>query len=177
MRFGLTFQNYNLISTDAYTALAKRYEQHTWHDLIRYTHQLSYGRNSDRQNPRLVLLDSNNIPDVQLILCLYKMKAENTPGIGSILNQNGLPFIPEAHCYLTIDGMRVDITKTSSQIERIIPDIIEEREITPDQVSNYKVQYHKAYIKQWIQTINTSYSFTDIWNLREQCIRNLSTLI
>lgn len=183
-----------LTSDDALTALARRHRLHSWSDVIKYTHQLPYGRNSNREDFSLVLTeqkgtcsskhallkliaDANNIPEVQLILCLYKMSEKNTPNIGTALSKVGLSYIPEAHCYLNIEGIRLDITKTNSTIESISIDIIQESEISPDQVSDYKVAYHKNYIKHWLQSGFTPLSFEEVWEIREQCISNLSTII
>src|SRR5215813_2060548 len=88
----------------------------------RYLHQLPYGRNSNRADFRLVLPEGRgtcstkhallaelaceqNLPIV-LTLGIYEMHEWNTPGTGKVLDQYGLSFIPEAHCYLTYGGQR-----------------------------------------------------------------------
>lgn len=120
------------------------------------------------------MAERNDIPDVKLLLGLYKMNLENTPGIGSVLEEYGLPFIPEAHCYLKIAGERKDFTRSGSDIDRIEQDILEEQEINYDQVARFKVDYHKRYIRNWLEKTKSVFAFEELWNIREKCIQNLS---
>ncbi len=39
------------------------------------------------------------------------MTERNTPGVGAVLSKHGLAFVPEAHCYLTYEGIRIDVTR------------------------------------------------------------------
>ena len=94
--------------------------------------------------------------------------------IGSVLNEYNLEYIPEAHCYLKIDGTVVDVTSKESNFEKLKNDILEETEIESYQVSEFKIQYHKNYIKKWIIDHQINYTFDEIWNIREQCIKQLS---
>jgi hypothetical protein len=45
-----------------------------------------------------------------------KMSEDNTPGVGTMLNAASLTSIPEAHCYLSIEGERFDFTGLSADI-------------------------------------------------------------
>ena len=107
---------------------------------------------------------------------MYKMNAANTPKIGNELEKHGLEYIPEAHCYLLIENQRKDFTSPTSDFARIADDILEETFITPSQVAEYKVQYHQTYMKQWIQKSRSRFTFEEIWQIREQCIRNLEKI-
>jgi hypothetical protein len=102
------------------------------------------------------------------------MTESNTPKIGTILTENSIEFIPEAHCYLKINGKRTDLTSEQSEFKKIEKDIIQEREIEPKQVAEFKVNYHKRFIKNWLTINKSKYEFKDIWNLREKCIKNLT---
>lgn len=51
---------------------------------------------------------------------------------------------------------------------------MEETEIQPNQVINFKIEYHQNFLKNWILTSNQTKSFTEIWNIREKCIQKLS---
>ena len=51
---------------------------------------------------------------------------------------------------------------------------LEEIEIEPSQVVDFKVDYHKQYLKQWCKKESIDMPFDMVWNLREQCIQNLS---
>ena len=163
----------------------------TWANTVKYVQELPYGRNSSRYDPSLVLsemkgtcsskhavlkliADENNIENVKLILCLYKMKASNTPGIDKVLEKYGVEYLPEAHCYLDIEGVKSDFTNPNADLSAIENDLIEESEIQPDQVGEYKVNYHQDYVKKWIEQSGLSFSFSEIWKIREECIQALS---
>ena len=180
-----------LTATDAITKLVLDKNIHTWEDLISYTQKLPYGRNNNRTDFSLVISEAkgtcsskhaflkkiaslNNIPNVVLILGMYKMNHHNTPNIGKVLLENNINYIPEAHCYLKINQKRVDITNANADFSKLKNDILEEIEITPEQVADFKVTYHQNFLKNWIQQNNIPYSFKEIWSIRELCIQNLS---
>ena len=54
-------------------------------------------------------------------------------------------------------------------------DIIQEKEIEPNQVSKFKVDYHKEFVKSWLKETNSKFTFNEIWRIREKCIENLTT--
>lgn len=183
--------NRKLTAKDQLTFLIRKKGLNHWNDLTQYIKDLPYGRNANRTNFSLVLLerkgscsskhaflkqvaDPNHIEDVKLLLCIYKMNKKNTPKIGNALIKNNLDFIPEAHCYLSVDGARLDFTSKNSDFNRIENDILLEQEIEPLQVSKYKVSFHKTFMKHWIETENIPYTFETLWNIKETCISNLS---
>jgi hypothetical protein len=162
----------------------------TWHHLVELVSSLPYGRNENRYDLSLVLTEQkgtcsskhaflreiaieNNQENIKLILGLYKMDNQNTPRIGDELVKNSIDFIPEAHCYLKIGDERVDITTESSSFTKIEKSLIKEIEIQPNQVSEFKVNYHKNYLKDWISENNISYNFNELWAIREKCIKNI----
>ena len=162
-----------------------------WQEAIAYIQQLPYGRNANRKYLSLVisegkgtcsskhallkaLVDENSIKGVKLILGIYKMTEENTPGIRNHITKSGLPYIPEAHCYLKIYGARKDLTSGSSSISRIEDAILSETEIDPNQVSEWKVDFHKRFIDAWSVSEGIIMDFDTIWNIRERCINSLS---
>ncbi|MCB0396374.1 MAG: hypothetical protein KDD36_06960 [Flavobacteriales bacterium] len=159
--------------------------------LTEFVRQLPYGRNLNRSDLSLVLrekkgtcsskhallkrlADLNNVPDVQLILGIYKMNEANTPGIGEELSRHSLDFIPEAHCYLKVDGERIDLTTKGSDYRNIAKDVMIETEIQPSQVAAFKVSHHQDFLKQWIRESGCPLDFDEIWQVRENCIRNLA---
>ncbi len=180
-----------LRAKDKLTRLLLREKIDTWQALIEFIKVLPYGRNSNRKDFDLVILEKkgscsskhallkkvanlNEISNVELILGLYKMNQNNTPNIGSVLQDNLLNFIPEAHCYLKINGTRTDVTTSHSYFKKIENEIIIELEIEPEQVAVFKVNYHKEFLKKWIITNNIKKGFDEIWSIREQCILNLT---
>ena len=162
-----------------------------WDAAISFIEQLPYGRNSNREAILLVLSEErgtcsskhaflkqlaieNDLEHVKLYIGVYKMNEQNTPKIGSALSENKLDYIPEAHCYLKINGMPKDVTTANSNFSKIENDLLEELEIEPHQVSEFKVEMHQKFIKKWIQKNNVPFTFEEVWNIRERCIENLA---
>jgi len=162
----------------------------TWEETILYVKNLPYGRNSNRTNFSLVITekkgscsskhaylkdfaDKNSVLNVKLVIGIYKMNESNTK-IGTILSENKMEYIPEAHCYLKIDGVRFDCTSSNSDFDKIKDDLLEEIEIEPYQVGDFKIEYHQNFIKNWLAENNSEISFEQIWKIREKCIENLS---
>lgn len=186
--FSVKHQSFS--STDNLTALVKNKGIKNWSELIEFIQILPYGRNQNREDFSLVIkenkgtcsskhsflkkvADLNNFDNVKLILGMYKMNHLNTPKIGDTILKSGLEYIPEAHCYLKLNNQRIDITNYNSDIENLISDIIEEIEIEPEQVTTFKVDYHKKYLQNWITENEIKMNFEDIWEIREQCIQKL----
>ena len=159
--------------------------------LIEKVKNIPYGRNSNRFDFSLVLsenkgtcsskhaflkdfADKNAIENVKLYIGIFKMNEANTPKLGDLLSKKNIEYLPEAHCYLKINQIPIDATTSDSFYDKIKQDIMEEIEIIPNQVSEFKVEYHKAFLKKWITETNQSYTFEEIWDLREQCIEKLS---
>jgi hypothetical protein len=97
---------------------------------------------------------------------MYKMSEENTPGVGRVLEQSKLPYIPEAHCYLKIDGKRVDVTSLQAIVSKVEKVLLEEQEIMPEGFGEYKVTYHKNFIKNWIGEEWPGLRFEEVWLIR-----------
>ena len=159
-------------------------------ELIDKVKNLPYGRNANRYDFSLVLsenkgtcsskhaflkdfADKNEIENVKLYIGIFKMNEANTPKLGDLLLRNNIEYIPEAHCYLKINQIPVDVTTSDSFYDKIKQNIMEEIEIIPNQVSDFKVEYHKAFLKKWIIETNQNNNFEEIWEIREQCISKL----
>ncbi|WP_291727803.1 hypothetical protein [Bernardetia sp.] len=170
-----------------------------WNQLTKYIQNLSYGRNTNRHDLTLVLTeqkgtcsskhaflkkvaDLNGVENIKLYIGIYKMNPSNTPKMGNILSENEfdyeLDYIPEAHCYLKINGVEYDFTHPFSDFEKLRYDILEEIEIEAEQVSEFKVKYHQDFLREWItkqnEIVDIVINFEAVWKLREQCICNLS---
>ena len=160
-------------------------------ELIEKVKNIPYGRNANRYDFSLVLsenkgtcsskhaflkdfADKNEIENVKLYIGIFKMNEVNTPKLGDLLSRNNIEYIPEAHCYLKINQIPVDATTLDSFYDKIKHDILIEIEIIPNQVSDFKVEYHKAFLKKWIKETNQNNTFEEIWEIREQCISKLS---
>lgn len=152
---------------------------------------LPYKRNTDKTNLLSVFADNcgtcstkhgllkqlaieNDITDLQLMIGIVKMNASNTPQIKQRLINAQLEFIPEAHCYLKYNGHVLDYTKPNFKLNPTGDTLLTEIEIMPKQISDYKVQYHQTFIEDWLLSHpQINYTLSSLWELREQCIRDL----
>ncbi|MBP6399197.1 MAG: hypothetical protein KA340_15030 [Saprospiraceae bacterium] len=165
-----------------------------WKALIDYIRKLPYGRLTDRNNVEGVLTegkgscsskhallnviaDENHIEGVDLILGIFKMNPKNTAEVATILNEAGLDHIPEAHCYLKVNGQRIDATKQGFDINHFTNDILTEMVINVEQIGDYKVDMHKNFLKNWIREKSLPFTFTKVWEIREKCIEKISETI
>lgn len=160
-------------------------------DAAKFITHLPYGRNADKNNLTTIftdgcgtcgtkhallkaLADENNFSGIQLILGVVKMNAKNTPEVGSTLEKNNLDYIPEAHNYLKYNGEILDHTKVNFQSTKDPENILEEIEIQPSQISDFKVKYHKNYLQTWLnKNSHIKLSLNELWIVREQCIKDL----
>lgn len=162
-----------------------------FHETIAYIRDLPYGRNQERTNPMLVLTekkgtcstkhaclkqiaDDHGYPDIELVIGIYLMNEQNTPGIGEILNRTPFSFIPEAHCYLRFKGKRYDYTGIGGNFCQIEAALVKEESIHPGQIGEYKVETHKRFIKKWLAGRDSSCELEEVWAIREACILKLS---
>ena len=162
----------------------------TWEETVNFVKHIPYGRNSNRYDFSLVISENkgtcsskhaylkdfankNAIPNVMLIIGIYKMTEHNTT-IGNLLSLNSLTYIPEAHCYLKINKTVIDATSSDSNFDLIKDVILEEIVIEPNQVGTYKIAYHQAFLKKWIVENNIPFTFDEIWDIREKCIEKLA---
>lgn len=154
--------------------------------------QLAYGRNADKNNLATVftdncgtcstkhallkrLADENEFEKVKLIVGLFKMNKKNTPQVSSTLQKYNLEYIPEAHCYLKFEDKIIDLTKLNSKPTDFLDELIEEIEILPEQITDFKVNYHKNYLASWLdKNKQINLSLNDLWKIREECIQKLS---
>lgn len=180
----------SLSSSDILTQQLNNSGIYSWEDLLIYVKNIPYGRNVNREDLSLVLKENkgtcsskhaflkevanlNKIPNIKLIIGIYKMNESNTK-IGTILSDNNIDFIPEAHCYLKIDEVRIDCTTPKSDFSKIENEILEEIEIEAFQVGNFKIEYHQDFIKKWLSNSDVTITFDQLWAIREQCISFLS---
>lgn len=165
---------------------------HAFSDAATFIKGLPYGRNANKLDLITVFTDNcgtcstkhallkllaeeNGFDGLQLIMGLFKMNGRNTPKIAKRLLDNRLEYIPEAHCYLTYGNEIMDFTRWNALPADFINDLMEEVEIRPGQIADFKVGYHKNYLKQWLdEHPQISFSLEEIWKIREACILDLS---
>lgn len=161
----------------------------TFSEAMDFIKNLPYGRNSSREDFSLVLkehkgtcsskhallkslADENNHFEVKLMLGIFKMSAENTPKIKSVLEKHHLIYIPEAHNFLKIEEEIFDCTNSHSSELNFRKDLMEVYEITPEDVIQKKIEIHQEFLKNWCQ--KNDFNFQEIWKIRENCISVLS---
>ena len=163
------------------------------HDFVgaaRHLLKLPYGRIVDRSKFWLVLEEGRGTCttkhallaelareqdiDVSLILGIYEMSERNTPGVGRVLSKYGLESIPEAHCYLSHKGGRIDITGVPAGAEPI-DSFLHKEPITVDQIGVYKNDLHQRVLREWISRTDSvrGRSLEEVWRIREECLAAL----
>lgn len=159
--------------------------------LLERVRNLPYGRNRNRRDPGLVwteqrgtcsskhaflkqVAEAHGQVELKLVLGMYRMSAENTPGIGRALEEAGLEYVPEAHCYLKYRGEVCDVTNGEADFERVRSALMEEREIEWEQVGEWKVTYHRLFLEKWRFRKVIPMSLEELWAVREDCIANLA---
>lgn len=158
----------------------------------KFIQQLPYGRNSNKYNLTTIFIDQcgtcstkhavlkalaneNEFFDLSLMIGIYKMNESNTPPVKKVLSQFNLEYIPEAHCYLKYKDSILDYTKISKKPFEFLPDLMEEHEISPEQITDYKVNYHKQFLSNWlVENPQPAFTPDEMWAIREKCIRALS---
>jgi hypothetical protein len=107
--------------------------------------------------------------DVQLMLVIYEMNERNTPGVGHVLSKYGMESIPEAHCYLRLNGSRIDVTGVPVGAEPI-GRFLHEEPITVEQIGEYKNRVHRQFLNEWAAGKQELDGLTndDLWRIREE---------
>jgi thiol-disulfide isomerase/thioredoxin len=165
---------------------------YNFNEATHFVANLDYGRNVNKDDLKTVFLDNcgtcstkhallkkladeNGFNQIKLILGIFKMNSKNTIEISKTLNKNNLEYIPEAHNYLKFENKIFDFTKNNSKPSDFESDLIEEIEMLPNQISNYKVELHKNHLQNWLnRNEEIKFNLNEIWKIREQCILDLS---
>lgn len=119
------------------------------------------------------MADENGSHELKLMLGLFKMDGSNTPAIKDLLQEHDLQYIPEAHNYLPVSNYIIDFTGIGINETKFELDLLKEIEIQADQITDFKVQYHREHLAQWIEDYKIPYSLDELWAIREECIRQI----
>jgi len=166
---------------------------HTFYDAIRAVHKLPYGRTknpldfgsimiegkgtcSTKHATLKALTEEHAIYGLQLALVIYAMDHKNTPGIGNILTSYNLPYMLEAHTVLMYDDEMYDYTFPGTYDMKWRDAVLLQTTIDTDQINDYKVEYHKSVLEDWIERDKLAYTLEEIYNIREQCIVALGSV-
>lgn len=165
----------------------------TFQKAVNWVSSLTYSRNNDKENDLALfkdlyatcctkhallkrLADENEKHELKLMLGLFKMDDNNTPAIKDLLQEHNLPYIPEAHNYLRVSNYLMDFTGIGINETKFELDILKEIEIQADQITDFKVQYHREYLAQLIEDNKIPYSLDELWAIKEECIRLIGSV-
>lgn len=164
----------------------------TFLEAAEYVRHLRYARNSDKNNPLCALeefcgtcstkhallqrlAEENRQSEYKLMLGIFNMNSLNTAKIKTTLLKYDLKEIPEAHNYLKYKTQYLDVTSCGSAPANFLAELKVEIQIRPDQITDFKVEYHQNYIKRYLlKHPEITYSFQEFWRIREECISALS---
>lgn len=163
----------------------------TFKKAAEWVSKLDYRRNIDKENILCLfeeqcgtcstkhallkrLADENGNTDLKLMLGIFSMNAKNTHAIKEILKKYKLEYIPEAHNYIRAYNYILDYTGIGINETKFELDLLKELEIQPDQVTDFKVKYHKDFMDNWIEENKIPYSLDELWQIREECIKSMS---
>lgn len=184
--------NFDIQSSSTISQNFTSRQVNTFVDACNYIRQLPYKRNSNKNDLSSVFVDQygtcstkhallrqlaaeNKAGNVKLILGVFKMSKQNTPQISATLDKYGLTCILEAHNYLSVDNEIIDCTKTGFGVDNFVTDLIAEVEIESNQITDFKVNYHKQILQKWLsENPQINLSFNQLWSIREQCIEDLA---
>lgn len=184
--------DFPLIANAPASAALRSRGLHTFAAACAFVQQLAYARNMDKTNPLCVtdencgtcstkhallktVADENGHPEIELVLGIFKMNARNTPAVAATLKQYQLHEMPEAHNYLRCNGTRYDFTKPGFSPAKWEDDLLEEIAITPQQITTFKENHHRAFLQRWLEAHpEITYDINESWFIREVCIAALS---
>jgi len=163
----------------------------SFQEACQYIKQLPYRRNTDKENLLTVLTDGYGTcstrhallkllameqrQDISLMLCIFSMNKWNTPEVTATLEKYDLDCIPEAHNYLVVGNEIIDCTRHNLDNRWFVNDILTETAIDPNQITGFKVSYHRQFLNSWLQQHpQISYSADQLYAIREQCILDLT---
>lgn len=109
--------------------------------------------------------------EVELTVGIYEMTERNTPGVGSVLASAAFQSIPEAHCYLRIEGERFDFTGLPSGPVSPFDALLSEHAVLPSDLANTKLRLHRTAVSKRARTAGIPEE--SIWLTREACIAAL----
>lgn len=164
----------------------------TFHQATEYIRHLPYGRNADKTDLKniftdnkgtcstkhallQVLAEEQGMNHMRLMLGIFRMNAQNTPKVGNTLREKGLEYLPEAHNYLSWGSEVFDFTRPRSSPADFIEELLFETSIQAQDIDTVKVGMHRDFLKTWLSgQEDIHYTLEELWEIREQCIRDLS---
>ena len=162
-----------------------------YRDAARWVLALPYGRGQGRdelaifselrgtcstKHALLARLAAEHGVAVELVLAIYLMSEQNTPGVGEVLRAHHIDAIPEAHCVLRWHGRLIDLTRALPPSASPPPalEFLHTRTIVPADIAAHKPELHRRYLADWIATKLPDRTLDEVWSIREACIAALA---
>lgn len=182
--------DFSIISNGVATEEVRRRGFYRFLDLVQHVRQLPYGRPGCTDDVSAVLKEQQGTcsskhqllamvaqecghAEIELVVGLYAMSEQNTPGVGIVLEPAGFFSIPEAHCYLRVGDHRYDFTGLSSGSTSPFEALFSENTVSPVSLFDEKARLHRAAIQAWAGS--HALPFAEAWSLREDCIQALAS--
>ena len=160
--------------------------------LAEHVRLLPYGRTASNEDPCAALREGHGTcsskhqllaavaqdcgrSEIQLTVGIYEMSEANTPGVGTVLSAACITSIPEAHCYLTVGGKRLDFTGLASGKSSPFESLFVEQVAPVSGLAKLKVRLHKEALASWAGARGVSLEVA--WATREACIAALAPCI
>lgn len=110
--------------------------------------------------------------DIQLVIGLYEMSAQNTLGVADVLASEHLRCLPEAHCYLVRGTERFDFTGLALSASSPFDTLMGEHSVSPSELPAAKTAYQRKAIQTWAR--RSGLDPDRAWAIRERCIAALA---
>lgn len=182
--------NFNIVATTTVSEAFKEIGVQTFYDAIQKVHNLPYGRTeellqfekileeghgtcSTKHATLKALADEHALHGLELKLVIFAMDESNTPGIGHILEKYDLSYMFEAHTYLLYGDEAYDYTFPKKKTMPWKNSVLLETTIATNQIGDFKKEYHKSVLKDWINSEDLTYTVDELWKIREECITAL----
>jgi len=157
--------------------------------LAAHVRLLPYGRPVDNGDPLAVLQEGRGTcsskhqllaavaqacghSEIQLAVGIYEMCEANTPGVGAVLSAASLSSIPEAHCYLKVEGKRLDFTGLASGESSPFESLVAEHLVPVSNLAERKMRLHREALASWARAHGVTTEAA--WATREACIAALA---
>jgi len=138
----------------------------TFHAACQWTKDLPYGANTNNEDSLILfeeghgtcttkhgaiarLAQEHDLP-VHKSLGFYRLNDEIVTGVSSLLAPHGLDFIPQIHCFLVYQNLRVDLTEGNCNGKnKTIEDYDFVVQVAPDLTEDQDQTYYRAYLRQY----------------------------